>query len=505
MQRFAWLAGVLIFGLAACSSTLDQARSTIDVDLAQDVSNATLEYNEAYAKSLNSQILLNILRARDRLPRQYTTLGELALSPEADRRFEVTPTGLKLGNNGIDPWLQLSGKYGGSRTDQLNFKVTPAVSSEVQTFYNPLSGRLVQRYLDSNWSDDVLANLLFTGFYRLGGPQGVVQAPCPEAGFGKSGNIVSLDCLIVEGLTSPDRIFVYISEFNSMFCFSKSVEMCNRKIRNAPDAGDAAEVRLIPQSNLSASTENTEVNFGVSLNTTASNDLVVPDTQIGALIYCHESSVRESFKISPQAPQANYRVFSCSRHTSAEPAARCLSEDPETGACKSTESFAEAIFYIERHNGRNGGTAGFYSVGRASIDDMIYKLGETMRYRSVDDLQAYRIGGAGEMYRATSNSQVNTSLETVDISVQGPLFSIFEQSPGAKAKSQDSPCRVDDFVARVQYRGELYLAGSPEYWKEDDSYCQFQDRTGTVLTLLSQIIELSQTPDKIESANLFVR
>lgn len=59
MQRFAWLAGVLIFGLAACSSTLDQARSTIDVDLAQDVSNATLEYNEAYAKSLNSQILLN--------------------------------------------------------------------------------------------------------------------------------------------------------------------------------------------------------------------------------------------------------------------------------------------------------------------------------------------------------------------------------------------------------------------------------------------------------------
>ena len=512
----------ITFLISACSTSYQAARNVVEVDLSEDVREASLDYNEAYNKAVNSQILLNILRARDRLPRRYTTLSELALTPSSVRAFQIDPTGIKLGNNGIDPWITFGGQYKGNRTDNLSFKVTPAISEQVQTFYNPIDLKIVQRYFDSGWSKDLIYRTLLNDFRRLGGSVGTVKKPCDEKDYRKPyQDHESFDCLIIRVLSAPRPFEMYVSDEISVFCFADfdcTVENDEGKEDKKIIFNNKSSVNYIKDNNLSASNINSKIELSYTTNTQYSGNKNRQMTYVGGFVYCYESDNLKYIESPASGDKVVFRQFHCSLNSSYSPTPDCVKRNEETDECKTFETFSQALFYVQRHdNSDHSDQSGMYSVQRNSIDQIIYNLGEELR--TTIPGESLVLEGFGNQTMQTSqtmlklypkNQPKNPNTET-----EIALISLLNTMEGALSDDVSKNCSPNDFVASVRYRDERIFAGGPQNWKRKDSrskadeydsrYCQFNDRTGTLFTLISQIIEASQNPDKIENNNVFLR
>lgn len=153
---FLWaLCGLAALG--ACAS-LDRQQTRREAAAQRIVADA-LAYNHAYQRAITGQVLLNIMRASNRQPRQYTTLS--GFNQEGGRRSaSLSIGGIELDNLG-ESWGE--GEIGAEaqRPVAPDYTVSPfATDAYANLVLRPVDRRLFSYYWDTGWNTDLLLMLL---------------------------------------------------------------------------------------------------------------------------------------------------------------------------------------------------------------------------------------------------------------------------------------------------------------------------------------------------------
>lgn len=145
--------------LSACAVT--QARQTHEREMmTRRIVDDAIAYNEAYNTAISGQILLNILRAYNRQPRQYMSMSGFANSTPDARSTGVSVSDLPLGELG-EQWGVGSLAIGRDHQLGPEFNVEPFNSN---TYANiallPTPSNVFKYYWDVGWNRDLLVILL---------------------------------------------------------------------------------------------------------------------------------------------------------------------------------------------------------------------------------------------------------------------------------------------------------------------------------------------------------
>jgi hypothetical protein len=152
----AWV--VCLFMIAGCTigPVLPNQRGMLTNQIAGDA----LTFNEVYSDAVAGQILMNILRARDRLPRQYMTISGFADKPTLSIEERAGLGGVNLGDIG-SPWAV--GELGRSRTTSTEpaFSVEPFTADAFSAIVlEPVKTTPFIYYWRNGWSRELLLYLL---------------------------------------------------------------------------------------------------------------------------------------------------------------------------------------------------------------------------------------------------------------------------------------------------------------------------------------------------------
>ncbi len=159
-----WAAGALLF-VSACGTTpVNPMRSE---GLARQIADDAVAFNEAYARAVSGQILLNILRARDRQPRYYLSMSGIQDAPGLSYRENFGIGGAPLGEGG-SPWG--FGNFGIERQTQSrpSYAVQPlSAETLTRTVFLPTPSNVFEHYWRSGWSRDLLLFLMVEKITRI--------------------------------------------------------------------------------------------------------------------------------------------------------------------------------------------------------------------------------------------------------------------------------------------------------------------------------------------------
>lgn len=155
------LAAILLAGCATAGGVAsgDSAALRIADDAAA--------FNDAYARAVSGQILLNVLRARDRQPRYYLSMSGIADSPSLLTRENAGVSGAPLGEAGA-PWG--FGGFGVERETQSrpSYAVEPLnADTLIKTVFQPTPTNVFAHYWTSGWSRDLLLFLMVERITRI--------------------------------------------------------------------------------------------------------------------------------------------------------------------------------------------------------------------------------------------------------------------------------------------------------------------------------------------------
>jgi hypothetical protein len=148
-----WAALVAACTLAACAQA--GVRSP-RADLARQIADDAAQFNEAYAQAVQAQILLNIMRSRDRLPRHYLAMTGIADSPSWRYRQNAGIGSIPLGDSGA-PWG--FGNVGVERETQTRptYAVQPfGAETLTRTVFDATQPYVFAHYWRSGWPRDLL-------------------------------------------------------------------------------------------------------------------------------------------------------------------------------------------------------------------------------------------------------------------------------------------------------------------------------------------------------------
>lgn len=149
-------------GLAGCalgpaaSLNPDARRQALSRQIADDAT----AFNEAYGQAVSSQILLNILRARDRLPRYYLSMTGISDAPSVRLRGSAGIGGMLLGQ-GAPNWGV--GSLGVERETQSrpSYAVQPFDAETLtRAAFQPTEPYVFAHYWKSGWPRDLLLLLM---------------------------------------------------------------------------------------------------------------------------------------------------------------------------------------------------------------------------------------------------------------------------------------------------------------------------------------------------------
>lgn len=135
--------------------------------LARQISDDAVAFNEAYARAVSGQLLLNILRARDRQPRYYLSMSGIQDAPGVRYRENVGIGGVPLGE-GASPWG--FGNFGFERETQSrpSYAVQPlSAETLTRTVFQPTPSNVFEHYWRSGWSRDLLVFLMVEKITRI--------------------------------------------------------------------------------------------------------------------------------------------------------------------------------------------------------------------------------------------------------------------------------------------------------------------------------------------------
>lgn len=124
--------------------------------LTRQISDDAVAFNEAYGQAVSAQILLNILRSRDRLPRHYLAMTGISDSPSWTTSRSVSIGGVPLGAIS-SPWG--IGEVGASReqSSRPSYAVQPfSADTLTRTAFQPTPANVFNHYWYSGWPRDML-------------------------------------------------------------------------------------------------------------------------------------------------------------------------------------------------------------------------------------------------------------------------------------------------------------------------------------------------------------
>ncbi len=149
---------VMAAALAACAISEARHQERREVMTRRIVDDA-IAFNEAYHGAITAQVLLNIMRASNRQPRQYTSMSGFTQSG-GTHGASVTIGGVELDSLG-ESWGE--GELGFERSRPLapDFTVSPFESDAFANIVvRPTDPLLFRYYWDSGWNPDLLLMLI---------------------------------------------------------------------------------------------------------------------------------------------------------------------------------------------------------------------------------------------------------------------------------------------------------------------------------------------------------
>lgn len=149
----AWLAPLIALALGSCAS-LDPAAPR--ASLARQIADDAAAFNEAYGQAVSGQILLNILRSRDRLPRYYLSMTGIADSPSLRYQQNAGVGSIPLGDT---PAIWGFGNLSVQRETQTRpaYAVQPFNAETLtRTAFEPTAPYVFAHYWTSGWPRDIL-------------------------------------------------------------------------------------------------------------------------------------------------------------------------------------------------------------------------------------------------------------------------------------------------------------------------------------------------------------
>jgi hypothetical protein len=179
------LACLVAAALAAC--TMAPTGAARREAVARRIADDAIAFNEAYGQAVAGQILLNILRARDRLPRHYLTMTGINDSPSLRVRESLGAGSIPLGE-GASPWG--FGSFGVERETQSRptYAIQPfSADTLTRTAFQPIAPYVFAHYWESGWPRDLLL-LLVVERLTIAGPDG------RAASFVNEANNIFADC-----------------------------------------------------------------------------------------------------------------------------------------------------------------------------------------------------------------------------------------------------------------------------------------------------------------------
>jgi hypothetical protein len=475
------LSALLLCGCATLPGT--------GVTSAADVARDAAALNDAYSRAASGQILLNVLRARDRWPREYLTLGGVTNQPTASFSAGITFNPLPL-NGANDPLRSSEGPVSRTQSSAYSYSVTPMPTASItQTVLTPIGRDTFEHYWGSRWSRDVLLLVMAESIQRYTGGA-VGPDDVAEGGATNWGRIprAALQELVNEGETDdwsrawpnsptadesasgdpcePDETYaggawpdqdrrqqrsvdvpaqgdraVALDHKTDRCVFFQIVHRMADYSFSSGHTFDDVRLREVPQPTCR---ETTSVSIAAGSERLIRSMTETAATSGGRMVMRMEAAPRGS----AYATAAGVVL------------ARCPAEANEPVLLEIVEHVATPGGGTREH------VKATYLVQLRSLDDMIYSMGRLIRSETPVNIARAEPCLRDEPSDATC--------------VTAPLFAVREGR-------LNNPLR---YAAFVDYQGDRYLAGPPIRSPVDDP----TDRTATVLTLLAQLFALNFSP-----------
>ena len=149
------LAAVALAGCAAQEVVDHRRREAVARRIVDDA----MAFNEAYHEAITSQVLLNIMRAANRQPRQYMSMSGFTQTG-ATRSGSITIGGVALDQLG-ESWGGGDFSLEGSRNLEPDYTLSPfATEAFANIVMRPTDAQLFRYYWDSGWNPDLLLMVL---------------------------------------------------------------------------------------------------------------------------------------------------------------------------------------------------------------------------------------------------------------------------------------------------------------------------------------------------------
>jgi hypothetical protein len=150
------IAALALAGCAATETRRQHERET----LMRRISDDAIAYNEAYSAAISGQILLNILRAYNRQPRQYMSMSGFSNAAPDTRTSALGVSDLPLGRLGQE-WGGGAFSIENASTLEPEYKVEPFdTTAYTNIALRPTPDTVFRRYWETGWNRDMLLILL---------------------------------------------------------------------------------------------------------------------------------------------------------------------------------------------------------------------------------------------------------------------------------------------------------------------------------------------------------
>lgn len=156
------LAALLLAGCALGGGE-QRRRERLVRNLADDAA----AFNEAYAQAMTGQLLLNILRARDRLPTQYLAMSSIQDAPTITSSQSFTLGSLSFGDIG-SPWGVGEASIGREVERHPSYSLGPFASDDLRrVVFDPTEPAVFAEYWNAGWPKELLLLLMADRIARI--------------------------------------------------------------------------------------------------------------------------------------------------------------------------------------------------------------------------------------------------------------------------------------------------------------------------------------------------
>lgn len=144
--------GALALGSSGCAIVSDLGVSGV----AESIEDNAATLNAAHTKAMTAIIAVNVLRARDRWPTNYTTLSGIKSNPTMSLNGSASFSPLGLGNAKL-PFSGSSAGVSRNETANAEYSVNPfANNDKSQSLLKPIQPEMLENYWKAGWPRETL-------------------------------------------------------------------------------------------------------------------------------------------------------------------------------------------------------------------------------------------------------------------------------------------------------------------------------------------------------------